>query len=86
MNDTSQFREDMREIYIFTNIGTSELCWDISGLFLDQSCPIDFTNVILFEMNMIRMNSSEGWNNVFWWQNNNSDVFDVYNASDSPKC
>ena len=39
LNDTTQFREDLMEIYIenFTTIGTSELCWDISGLFLDDT-------------------------------------------------
>ena len=33
MNDTSQLREDIGEIYIvkFANIGRSELHWDISG-------------------------------------------------------
>ena len=37
LNDTTQFSEDMREIYIekFTNIGTSELCWDISRFLND---------------------------------------------------
>ena len=40
MNDTSQFREDIREIYIyiekFANMGRSELHSDISRLFLDD--------------------------------------------------
>ena len=37
LNDTTQFSEDMREIYIekFTNIGTSDLRWDISRFFND---------------------------------------------------
>ena len=37
LNDTTQFSEDMREIFIekFTNIGTSEPRWDISRFFND---------------------------------------------------
>ena len=37
LNNTTQFSEDMREIYIekFTNIGTSKLRWDISKFFND---------------------------------------------------
>ena len=37
LNDTAQFREDLREIYMekFTKIGTSKLRWDISRLYND---------------------------------------------------
>ena len=38
LNDTAEFSEDMREIYMekFTKIRTSELRWDIYGLNKDD--------------------------------------------------
>ena len=44
LNDTSQISEHMLEIYIekLTAIGTSKLCWDISGLFLDDTDIYEF--------------------------------------------
>ena len=47
LNDTAQFREDPMEIEKFANIGTSELCWDISGLFLDDRDISGFLLILL---------------------------------------
>ena len=45
---------DIREIYIekFTNIGTSELRWDISGLFLNDR---DISGFLLINSIIIHM-------------------------------
>ena len=54
LNDTTQFSEDMREIYIekFTNIGTSKLRWDISSFFNDVTDVNGFLpiNAIIIHM------------------------------------
>ena len=54
LNDTTQFSEDMREIYIekFTNIGISKLRWDISRFFNDVTYVNGFLliNAIIVQM------------------------------------
>ena len=54
LNDTTQFSEDMREIYIekFTNIGISKLRWDISRFFNDVTDVNGFLliNAIIVQM------------------------------------
>ena len=61
MNDTSQFREDIGEIYYikkFANIGRSKLHWDISGLFLDDR---DISGFLSHWHTIIKSAQSCGW-------------------------
>ena len=60
LNDTTQFREDLMEIYIekFTTIGTSKLRWDISGLFLDDR---DISGFLCHWHTIIKSAQSCGW-------------------------